>query len=350
MILRSSLLVAVSAASCLAAGSASAAGLLYTLESSVTLPSTDTGWDYIKMEPKTNRLFMARDKDGLTLFDVDAGKAVSTIGNSTGANGPLLLPQYNRGYVAMTDGSFLSFDLKTLKPIDRLKLDSNGGINSAIHDPLTKQVHAIVGTRPKESTWYTLDAATGKLLKTTTFPFRKMDDPATDGKGRLFAPARRDGLILTLDSKTLQEKARWTAPCNVSKVRFQASTNRILAACGGDKPMFFAVNPDTGAVVAQVPIGRGIDGFGIDEQRKRIVTSNGTDGTLTVIGQGGPDSYALLGTVSTSLGARMMTMDERNGKLYVVNATYTESAPDASGSTNETYHPNSFVVMTFKPE
>ncbi len=133
-------------------------------------------------------------------------------------------------------------------------------------------------------------------------------------------------------------------------MRFQASTNRILAACGGDKPTFFAVNPDTGAVVAQVPIGRGIDGFGIDEQRKRIVTSSGTDGTLTVISQGGPDSYALLGTVSTSLGARMMTMDERNGKLYVVNATYTESAPDASGATSETYHPNSFAVMTFKPE
>lgn len=346
---RSHWLAAVAAASCLAVtGTAASADLLYTLESTVTLPSTDTGWDYVKMEPKTNRLFMARDKDGLTLFDVDAGKAVTTIENSVGANGPLLLPQYNRGYVAMTDGSFLSFDLKTLKPIDRIKLDPNGGINSAILDPFTKQVHAIVGTRPKESIWYTLDAATAKLLKKTTFPFRKMDDPATDGKGRIFAPARKDNLILILDSETLAEKARWTAPCNVSKVRFQASTNRILAACLANEALFFAVNAGTGAIVAQLPIGKVLDGFYIDEQRKRIVTSN-YEGTLTVIRQDSADSYTLLGTINTSPGARMMAMDDRNGKLYVVNATYTET-PAANGETSETYHPNSFVVMTFKPD
>jgi hypothetical protein len=41
-------------------------GLLYQLESEVTLPSTNTGWDYIKMEPDSSRLFLARDQDGLT--------------------------------------------------------------------------------------------------------------------------------------------------------------------------------------------------------------------------------------------------------------------------------------------
>ena len=120
MTLRSGLLPALAAACLGLFAPAKAADLLYTLADAVTLPSTATGWDYIKMEPGSSRLFMARDRDGLTVFDVDANRVITTVENSTGANGPLLLPEYNRGYVAMTDGSFLSFELDSLKPIERL--------------------------------------------------------------------------------------------------------------------------------------------------------------------------------------------------------------------------------------
>ncbi|MGQ2931564.1 MAG: YncE family protein, partial [Sphingopyxis sp.] len=181
--------------------------LPYAMTNSVTLPSGDTGWDYVKFEPGTSRLFMARLHDGLTVYDVDRGQAVATIENSVGANGPILLPKYNRGYVAMADGSLLSFDLKTLKVIARTPLASDGGLNSGSLDPATGQLHIITGTRPSEATWFSLDAATGKLLRTTRFPFRKMDDPAADGKGHLYAPARLDGLVLRLDSATLKEQA-----------------------------------------------------------------------------------------------------------------------------------------------
>lgn len=347
MRLRSLVLAGAVALGATAAAHADDAGLLYKLDSAVALPSTDSGWDYIKMQPGTGRLFLARDVDGLTVFDVDQNKAIATVDNSQGANGPLLLPQYNRGYVANTDGTLLSFDLQTLKPIERLKLDKDGGLNSGVHDPVTKQVHFITGTRTSQSTWYTLDAATGKLLKTTTFPFHKMDDPAIDGAGNLYASARKDNLILKLDSKTLKESARWPVPCNVSKTRWQASTKRIIAACVGEKPQMFSVDPATGKVSATVAIGPSIDGIAMDEKRKRIITSS-NDGFLTVIQQKGPDQFALLGTVSTRVEARMMYMDERNGNLYLVTADSTTTT-DAKGNDKQVYHPNSFVVLTYKP-
>src|SRR5690606_11749239 len=194
----------------------------------------------------------------------------------------------------------LSFDLQTLKPIERLALDKEGGLNSGVHDPVTKQVHFIDSTRTAQGQahWHTLDAATGKLLKTTAFPFRKMDDPAIDGAGSIYAPARYDRLILKLDSTTLKETARWSMPCNVSKTRWQASTKRILGACVGDNPQFFSFDPASGKVTASVPIGPSIDGIGIDEQRQRIVTSSNA-GYMTVIEQKGADRYELLGTVTT---------------------------------------------------
>lgn len=324
------------------------AELLYNLDSAVTLPSTEIGWDYIKMQPGTSRLFLARDADGLTVFDVDQGKLITTVASSKGANGPLLLPQYNRGYVANTDGSLLSFDLQTLKPIERLPLDQEGGLNSGVYEPTTRQIHFIDSSRPAQSHWYTLDAATGKLLKTTTFPFRKMDDPAVDGTGNIYAPARYNNLILRLDPKTLEETARWSVPCNVSKTRWQASTKRIMCACVGDNPQFFAFDPASGKVTASIPIGPRIDGIGIDEKRKRIVTSSNA-GYLSVIEQKGADQYELLGTVTTRVEARMGFMDERNGNVYLVTADSTTSKPDAQGNATQIYHPNSFVLLTYKP-
>ena len=77
MRLRSLVTAAAVAFGTTAAAQAGDAGLLYKLESTATLPSTDSGWDYIKMQPGTSRLFLARDVDGLTVFDVDQNKALS---------------------------------------------------------------------------------------------------------------------------------------------------------------------------------------------------------------------------------------------------------------------------------
>jgi hypothetical protein len=341
----------VALAALLAGGSAlaqdAAPDLPYVKTGSMTLPSSDTGWDYVKFEPGSARLFMGRLDDGLTVYDVDQGKPIMTMENSVGANGPILLPKYNRGYVAMADGSLLSFDLKTLKVIARTPLASDGGLNSGSLDPATGRLHVITGTRPKEATWFSIDAATGKLLATTRFPFRKMDDPAADGKGNLYAPARRDGIVLKLDSRTLKEQVRWDVGCNVSKMKYLAATNRLLGACTGDKPAVFLMDPADGRILSRVTIGEGLDALAYDEERERIVSSN-YEGSMTVIHREG-DTLSVVATVRTAFGARMMDMDHRTGRLYLVNADSTDF-PGKDGEEEITrYHPDSFRVETWQP-
>jgi hypothetical protein len=270
-----------------------------------------------------------------------------TMENSAGANGPVLLPQYNRGYVAMDDGSLLSFDLKTLKVIARIKLADDGGLNSGSLDPATGRLHIITGTRPKEATWFSIDAATGKLLATTRFPFRKMDDPAADGKGNLYAPARLDGIVLKLDSRTLKEQARWDVGCNVSKMKYLVATNHLLGACTGDKPAVFLMDPANGAILSRVTIGKGLDALAYDEERERIVSSN-YEGSMTVVQREG-DSLHVVATVRTQFGARMMDMDHRNGRLYLVNADSTDFPGKDGGEEVTRYHPGSFRVETWRP-
>jgi hypothetical protein len=323
--------------------------LLYRQISETNLPSTASDWDYAKMEPNSNRLFIARMDDGLTVFDVDTNQVIGTVANSTGANGPLLLPEYNRGYVAMTDGSLLSFELDTLKYIDRIKLDEEG-LNSGVYDPSTRLIHFITGTGQTQSNWYSLDAKTGKLIRKTTFPFKKMDDPAIDGQGFIYAPVRYDDIVLKLESKTLKEVARWPAGCHVSKMNWVKEAGRLVGACLSDAPSVFVMHPKTGAVTARVPIGSYLDGIGIDTSRRRIVTSS-SEGRLDVIGYDMGDKLTFLGSVSTEPEARMSAMDHRNGRIYVVNARFTATPDiDGDGEDEQHWHPDSFSVKTFEPE
>src|SRR4030081_2776780 len=69
----------------------------YTLQNATTLPSADTGWDYIAFDAATGRLFMDRRADGLTVFDVNKHAVIGNVENSKGANGTRLLPEFNRG-------------------------------------------------------------------------------------------------------------------------------------------------------------------------------------------------------------------------------------------------------------
>lgn len=329
---------------------AGAADPLYTLDAARTLASSDTDWDYIKLEPGTPRLFIARRKDGLSVYDVRENKLIGQVENSVGANGPLLLPQFDRGYVAMTDGSLLIFELKSLKVIERRQLASDGGLNGVVYDPKSRHVFAVVGARTAQSAWYVIDAATGKSLDSKAFPFRKMDDPSPDGKGHLFAPARYDKLLLKLDSATLAEKARWDIGCDqVVAVEYHAPSDRIMVGCRGDKPVFLVIHPDTGAEIARLPIGKGIDGMGIDEKRHRIVTTNGADASLTVIQQDGPDNYRLLGNVQTRPQARVMAIDEEDGRIFTVTADATFGASTGDATPAPIFHPDSFAVLAYKP-
>ncbi len=68
-----------------------------------------------------------------------------------------------------------------------------------------------------------------------------------------------------------------------------------------------------------------------------------------MIAQKGADQYELLGTVTTRVGARMSFLDQRNGNVYLVTADSTYGKPDAEGDATQVYHPNSFVLLTYKP-
>ena len=72
---------ALTAALAAAAGS-HAAEPFYRLQSAVTLAGPSPAWDYLSFDAARRRLFIGRRKDGVIVYDVDAGKLVGRIENA----------------------------------------------------------------------------------------------------------------------------------------------------------------------------------------------------------------------------------------------------------------------------
>jgi DNA-binding beta-propeller fold protein YncE len=319
-------------------------------ESAHTIPSSDTGWNGIALDPAGTRLFIARRADGLTVWDTRTLRA-TTVENSEGANAVVLAPAANRGYAALSDGTIQAFAIDTLKPLERIDLGA-GEPGTGFLEPAQNRVHFLSSQTGDKTVWVTLDAATGATIGRTEFNSRQMDRPASDGRGAIFAPMRDKSLLQQLDAKDLSLQKTWklgdcTQPV---AVEWDAAAERVLVACRGDKPVFVALNPAVG-VVATIPIGRGVDGIVVDERRHLIVTAKGGDGTMNVIRQDSSDAYVPIETITTRPAARLLQLDPDSGRLFTVSATSSKPASGADGKAPAmVYHPDSFTILTFRPK
>ena len=108
--------------------------------------------------------------------------------------------------------------------------------------------------------------------------------------------------------------------------------------------MMVVSDPDAGKVVANVPIGPGSDGAAFDPERGLAFSSNGGDGTMTVVRQVA-GKYEAQANVPTQRGARTIAIDPTTHKLYLSAAEYGTAA--AGGRAPAL--PNSFMVLVLEP-
>ena len=86
------------------------------------------------------------------------------------------------------------------------------------------------------------------------------------------------------------------------------------------------INATNGMVMAELPIGPGVDATVFDG--KRAFASCG-DGTLAVVGEMSPGEYRVLQTVKTAMGARTMTMDPHTHTIYLPTEDLDPKGPTA---------------------
>jgi hypothetical protein len=115
-------------------------------------------------------------------------------------------------------------------------------------------------------------------------------------------------------------------------------------------PAIGAGKSDTGAVVAEVPIGRGTDAAAFDPVRHRVFSSNG-DRTLTVIDEVTPDHFEVRATIATEKSARTMAFDPASGRVFLVAADviHVEPPKGPGGHPHYDFAPDSVKLFVLTP-
>jgi DNA-binding beta-propeller fold protein YncE len=156
--------------------------------------------------------------------------------------------------------------------------------------------------------------------------------------------------ILKLDAASRKAVSTWPLPgCeSPSGMAIDRDKHRLFSVCDGGK--MAVVDYDSGKVLGLAAIGDGPDAAGFDPKHGLAFSSNGGDGTLTIVDSWKP-GFPVLQTVSTKKGARTMALDASTGRVYLVTAEFgpAPAATDAMPHPRRTVVPDSFEIIVVAP-
>ena len=337
----------VAAAAALAADTSPLPPPVYTVSKSFPLGGND-GWDYLALEPSGARLFISRG-DHVDVVETVSGKLAGTIPNTPGVHGIAFAPALARGFTSNGRSNTVSvFELDTLHVIQEVPV-SGKKPDAILFEP--RQNH-IVTANGESANLSALDAATLQIVATVALP-GPPEFMVTDGAGMVYVNIETDpGKLVVVDGKSLTVKATWPLPGCVKPtgLAIDAAHHRLFSVC--ENQVMAVTDALTGKQAARVVIGKGADAAAYDPDLALAFSSNGLDGTLTVIHQESPDEYRVLATVTTQVSARTMVLDPATHKIYLATAKLGATPP----ATEDQPHPhpgivpNSVAILVAQPK
>jgi YVTN family beta-propeller protein len=298
------------------------------------------GWDYLTVDSGAHRLYVTRGTH-VMVIDTEKNAVVGDIPNTPGVHGVAVAPKLGRGYTSNgRENTVTVFDLKSLKELQRVAVGKNP--DAILFDPATKRVFTYNGSSNDITA---LDAMSGKVLGTIPVG-GKPEFCATDEKGTIFANIEDTNEILAIDANALKVKSRWPIkPVDGPSGLAIDKAHHHLFAVGGNQ-MMAVVDFTTGKLVATPAIGNGPDAAAFDPTYGIAISSNGQDGTLTLVGEDAKKTFSALGTVATQRGARTMALDPKTHRIYLITASFKPAEPGAA-QRRPTMEPNSAVILVY---
>jgi DNA-binding beta-propeller fold protein YncE len=155
--------------------------------------------------------------------------------------------------------------------------------------------------------------------------------------------------VAVIDARTLAVTHTFPiSPCDgPSGMAMDRVHRRVFSVCSNG--IMTVLDADSGKVVATPPIGAGSDAAAFDEATQRVFSSNGTDGTLTVLRETSANSYDVLQTARTQKYAKTMALGADASTVYLVSADITLGPIPAGGTRpTRTQIPDTFVLLTLR--
>jgi YVTN family beta-propeller protein len=296
------------------------------------------GWDYIAVDENSNKLYVSHGTQ-VNILDKKTGDSLGVILNTTGVHGIAFIPALGKGYTSNGRLNTVTvFDLKTAAVLSQIKTGENP--DAIMYDEFSKKIITCNG-RSKDLT--IIDPITETVV--ATIPVGgKPETAVSDNNGKLFVNSEDKNEIVVVDMKKYTVLNHWTlAPGEEpTGLVIDLKTKRLFATC--DK-LLVGMDATNGNIVAKLPIGEGCDGAAFDPASSLIFTSNGSEGTISVVKEENANSLKLIETISTKKSARTITIDAKTHHLYLPAADMEPIPADAPKGTRPKMVAGSFQVL-----
>jgi DNA-binding beta-propeller fold protein YncE len=294
----------------------------------IQLVGGDGGFDYVTADPDGRNLFVARSGQGghIGVFNLDTLAQVGDI-PGTSAHGGAVDTSTGHGFA--TSKPVTMFDAKTFAILK--KIDVQGNPDGYLNDAFNHRFYILSHSAPNITV---LDDKDGSILGTIDIGGAP-EQAATDGQGKIYVDIEDKAAIAVIDANAMKMVGKYDLSSKGAGCAGLAldSKNGILFAACREKNNMVILSATDGHIITDLPIGVGCDGATFNPQTMEVFTSQG-DGSLTVVKESSPTSFAVEQTVATPLRAKTITLDTKTGNLYLITAEYgpTPSAPPAPPS------------------
>jgi hypothetical protein len=298
-------------------------------------------WDYLTVDSDHKLLYVPRTTYTMVL-DAVTGKTIADIPGQKRNHGVALVPDVGRGFISDgDDASVFIFDLKSKKVLGKVKADVDA--DGIIYDPASRKVLVVCGDAgvliPISPD---VDPKSGKADAAVELG-GKPEFLAADGRGKVYINLEDKDQVAVVDTKTMKVVNKWPTAPGGSPVgmSIDLAHRRLFVGCRNPQKLI-VMSADDGKVLADLPIGAGVDATQFDE----CAMASCRDGTLAIARETVPGKFELIQTVKTRLGARTMGNDPATHTLYLPTA---EFGPDSAGPTKQTPRPDSFMILVVRP-
>jgi DNA-binding beta-propeller fold protein YncE len=275
------------------------------------------GFDYVDADSVGRRLYIARSGTPggrVTVFDLDTLAPVGEIAD-TSAHGAVIDLKSGHGFASSKPVTM--FDAKTLAKIKTI--DVQGNPDGMLEDPSTGRVYVLSHSAPNVTV---IDAKDGSIVGTIDVGGAP-EQSALDGKGHLFIDLEDKASIAVVDTKTMMLTTTYDLKGKggtCAGLAIDLKNNILFAACRDPQTMVILSAAD-GKILETLPLGKGTDGAVFNPATMEVFSSQG-DGTLTVIKENSPTSFAVEQTLQTMPRAKTLTLDRKTGKLFLITAEF----------------------------
>jgi len=301
------------------------------------------GWDYLSVDSKNRRVYISHSTQ-VEVLNADTHEKIGNIPALQGVHGVIAVPETGRGIT--TNGrsnSCTIFDLKTLKPIVEVPTGKNP--DALLYDPFSKRVFVF---NHSDVTTTAIDIVEGKAVGTVDLGGTALEAGATDEAGTIFVNLEDNNEIVSFDAKTLTVKNRWKiSPCEEpTGLAIDIKNKRLFSVCHSGLMMI--IDSEKGNIVAQMPIGKRVDGVVFDSKLKMAFSSNG-EGSITVVKEVSANEFKVLETIKTEVGAKTIALDPKTHHLFVSTAQYGETPAATTENPNPRPKvlPGTFMVLEY---